>query len=66
MSVAKVIEIHSEGKSIEAAAEAALIETARSVDGIMNLYLQDIQAIVEDNRIIKYRLNAKVTFLVQS
>ncbi|MCK4622496.1 MAG: dodecin domain-containing protein [Desulfuromonadales bacterium] len=66
MSVAKVIEIHSEGKTIEAAAELALSEAAKSVEGIKNIYIQDLQAVVEKNKIIKYRINAKLTFVVQS
>ncbi len=65
MSVAKVIEIHSEGQSIEAAAEAALTEASKSVQQIRNLYIKDIQAIVENNKITKYRINAKLTFVVQ-
>ena len=65
MSVVKVIEIHSEGSTIEKAAEAALHEAAKSVNGINNLYLQDFQAIVANNKIVKYRVNAKISFIVE-
>ena len=64
MSVVKVIEIHSEGNSMEKAAEAALQEAAKSVNGIKSIYLQDFQAIVENNKIVNYRVNAKISFLV--
>ncbi|CAG0993288.1 dodecin family protein [Geobacter sp.] len=66
MSVAKVIEIHSEGSSIEAAVESALTEAAKSVDEIKNIYIQDIQAIVENNKITMYRTTTKITFVVKS
>jgi flavin-binding protein dodecin len=66
MSVAKVIEIHSEGPSIEAAVESALNEAAKSVQEIKNIYIQDIQAIVENNKISKYRITTKISFVVKS
>jgi flavin-binding protein dodecin len=65
MSIAKVIEIHSEGSTIEAATNSALMEASRTIDEIKSLYIEDIQAIVKDNAITNYRINAKVTFVVQ-
>lgn len=65
MSVVKVIEIHAEGSTIEAAAESALTEAAKSVDQIKSLYIQDIQAIVEHNKIAKYRINTKISFVIK-
>ena len=64
MSVVKVIEIHAEGSTIEGAAEAALQETAKSVNQIKSIYIEDLQAIVEGNKIVKYRVNTKITFVV--
>ena len=65
MSVAKVIEIIAESdKSWDDAAAQALAEASKSVKNIKNIYVQDMQAIVENNSITKYRLNAKVTFVV--
>lgn len=65
MSIAKVIEIHSEGKTVEAATEAALREASRTVEGIKSIYIEDMQAIVENDKIDKYRINAKVSFVVK-
>jgi len=65
MSVVKVIEIHAEGNTIEAAAESALTEAAKSVDQIKSLYIQDIQAIVEKNKIVKYRIHTKISFVIK-
>lgn len=65
MSVAKVIEIIAESeKSWDDAADQALAEASKSVKNIRHLYVQEMQAIVENNKIAKYRLNAKVTFVV--
>ena len=66
MSIAKVIEVHAEGSSIEEAVEAALGEAAKTVDQIRSLYIEDIKVIVKDNKIAKYRLNTKVTFVIKN
>ena len=66
MSIAKVIEIHAEGNSIEKAAESALEEAGKTVDHIKSLYIEGIQAVVENNKITKYRLNTKVTFVIKN
>lgn len=64
MSIAKVIEVISEGDTIEKALENAVKEAAKSLHGIKTVYAENIQGIVEDNKIKKYRVNAKITFLI--
>ena len=64
MSVVKVIEIHAEGSTIEGAAEAALQEASKSVNQIKSIYIEDLQAVVEGNKIVKYRVNTKISFVV--
>lgn len=64
MSVAKVIEILSEGETLESAVEAAVNEAAKTVRNVKNVYVEGFQAIVEDSKVVKYRVNAKVTFVV--
>lgn len=66
MSIAKVIEILAEGDSIEAAIESAVAEASQTVKNIRHVYLNEVQAIVENNTVTKYRVNAKVTFVVGS
>lgn len=66
MAVVKVIEILAESPvSWEDAAQQALTEVARTVRNIRTLYVKDLQAIVEGNRIVRYRVNAKVSFVVE-
>jgi hypothetical protein len=64
MAIAKVIEVLAEGETIEAAVQSAVSDAAESVRGIKHVYLEGVQAIVEDNEVVKYRINAKVTFVV--
>ena len=66
MSVVKVIEILAESsEGWEAATQVAVEEAAKSVRNIKSVYIKDFQAIVEDDQIVKYRVNAKVSFVVQ-
>lgn len=65
MNVHKVIEILAQSsEGWEAAAQKAVAEAAETVTGIKTVYIQDMQAIVENNRITQYRVNAKITFAV--
>ena len=65
MSVVKVIEVLSESdKSWEDAAAVALEKATKSVHGIKSLYIQDFEAKVENGKIAKYRINAKISFVL--
>lgn len=65
MAIAKVIEILAEGDSIEAALEKAVATAGQTVKNIRSAYVNDIQAIVRDEAVVKYRLNVKLTFVVE-
>ena len=59
----KVIEVLSESdKSWEDAADQAIARASRSVHGIKSIYIKEFEAKVENNKIVKYRINAKITF----
>ena len=64
MSIAKVIEVIAEGKSVEDALENAVAEASKSVHGIKSIYAEGIQASVKDGVIKHYRINAKITFVL--
>jgi flavin-binding protein dodecin len=64
VSIAKIIELKAEGPSIEAAMENAVTEAGRSIAGIRGIYLQDAEGLVVDGQIESYRVNVKVTFVV--
>ncbi len=64
MSIAKVIEILAEGETIEEAFENAVKEASQTVDSIKSVWVGDMQAVVENNKIQLYRITAKVTFIL--
>jgi len=65
MAVLKVIEIMtSSPKSWEAATIIAVKAAGETVKGIRSVYINHLSAIVKDNKIYEYRLNAKITFEV--
>ncbi len=67
MSIVKVVEVIAEStKSWDDAAKNAIKDVSASVHGIRHLYVQDQQAVVENNKIVKYRLNAKISFVVDA
>ena len=65
MAIVKVIELLAEGKDMEDAVQAAITEAAKTVRNIKNLNVQNIQAIVENNKVARYRLDVKVSFVVE-
>lgn len=65
MAIHKVIEVLSQSdKSWEDAANRAVLDAAKSVKGIRSIYVRHFQADVKENKIVQYRINAKITFEV--
>ena len=65
MSMLKVIEVLAESeKSFKDAAQNAVTQTSKSVRNVKSVYLKEMTAAVDDGRITSYRVNAKVTFLL--
>lgn len=65
MSVLKVIEIlASSPVSWEDAAASAVKTAGKTVKEIRSVYIQDQSAVVVNNKITEYRVNAKITFEV--
>lgn len=65
MAMIKVIEVLAQSeKSWEDAAQNAIEEASRSVENIQSLYIKEMEAEVENNKIKNYRINAKISFTV--
>lgn len=64
MTIVKVIEVISEGATVDAALKSAVEEAAKTVQNIRQINVEHIEGIVENNKIIKIRINAKLSFLV--
>ncbi len=66
MSVVKVIEILAESeKSWEDATKIAFEEAKKTVHNIKSIYVKEFKAIVENDKIVRYRVNVKISFVVQ-
>ncbi|MFZ6030155.1 MAG: dodecin family protein [Chloroflexota bacterium] len=65
MSVVKVIELLAQSnESWEAAAQDAVTQTSKTIHNIQSVYVKDFQAVVENDKIVDYRVNVKISFLV--
>jgi flavin-binding protein dodecin len=65
MSIVKVFEIICEGKSIEDAMSAGVREASKTVRNIKQIDVKWVHAHVEDNKIVNYRVNAKISFVIE-
>jgi len=65
MSLAKVIEVMGEGKTMEDAIQNVVKEASKTIDNIKSVYVENIQAIVGNGKVDKYRIDAKVTFVLK-
>lgn len=61
--IVKVIEvIASSEKSFSDAAQNAVKEASKSVKNIRSIYIKEMNANVENNLIVSYAVNAKISF----
>lgn len=65
MSVAKVIEISAESKkSFDDAIEEGIKRAGETVKNIKSAWIQEQQVLVSDGKVVGYRINMKVTFVI--
>ncbi len=65
--IVKVIEVVAQSPhSWEDAARRALSEASRTLDDIKSIYIKDMTAIVSNDRIVEFRMVAKVSFGIRS
>ena len=63
--VVKVIEVLSQSdKSWEDAAASAVKAASKSIDNVKSFNITNMSAKVEGSKIVKYRINAKISFLI--
>mgnify|MGYP001138654685 FL=1 len=63
MAIHKVIEVLSQSdESWEDAAQLAVKDASKTVKGIKSIYISHLQGDVEKGKIVRYRVNAKITF----
>ncbi len=63
MGIIKVIEvIASSDKGFTEATENAVAEATKTVKNIKSIYIKHMNANVENNKIVSYAVNAKISF----
>lgn len=66
MAIHKVIEVISQSeKSWEDAAQRAVADAGKTVEQIKSIWIKHFEAVVKDNTIVEYRVNANITFEVK-
>ena len=66
MSVVKVIEVIAESpKGWAEAAQQAVTDAAKTVKHIKHFYVENMTAVVEKDKIVNYRMNGKISFIVE-
>lgn len=65
MAMLKVIEVLAEStKSWEDAAQVAVATASKSVRNIKSIYIKNMEATVSDGKLASYRVNAKISFVL--
>lgn len=65
MSVAKVIEVSaSSTKSFDDAVQEGITEVSKTVKNVQGAWINEQNVIVKDGKVTEYRVNMKVTFVV--
>ena len=66
MAVVNVVELLAEsGESWEDAVRQAVAEATKTLRGITSVYVQEFQATVENDRVKNFRVNVKVSFVLE-
>ena len=65
-TIVKVLEVIAQSdKSFDDAAQQAVKQAAASVRGIKSIWIDNFSGVVEGERIVEYRVNAKLSFVVE-
>jgi flavin-binding protein dodecin len=65
-TVVKIVEVIAQSeKSFDDAAQQAVREAAKSVRGIKSVWIDNFSGVVEGDRIVEFRVNAKLSFQVE-
>jgi len=66
MAIHKVMEVLSQSeKSWEDAAQRAVADASKTVKNIKSIWVKNFEAVVKDNKLVEYRVNANITFEVK-
>lgn len=66
MTIAKVIEVNSSStKSFEDAIQSGITKVSKTVKNIQGAWINEQKVVVKENKITEYRVNLKISFVVE-
>ena len=65
MSVAKIVELTATGSSIEDAVNEGIAKAGESLRNIEHVYIDAIEARVENGKVANFHVHLKLTFVVE-
>lgn len=66
MAIAKVVEVNSSSaKSFEDAIQTGITKVTETVKNVQGAWINEQKVIIKDNKITEYRVNLKISFLVE-
>lgn len=66
MAIAKVVEVNSSSKkSFEDAIQTGIAKVTETVKNVQGAWINEQKVVVKDNQITEYRVNLKISFLVE-
>ncbi len=66
MTMLKVIEVLAQSeRSWEDAAQQAVLTASDTVHDIRSIYIENLEATVENGKIVNYRINGKISFVLE-
>ncbi|MFN4093127.1 MAG: dodecin family protein [Acinetobacter johnsonii] len=65
MAIAKVVEVNSSSaKSFEDAIQTGITKVTETVKNVQGAWINEQKVVIKDNQIVEYRVNLKISFLV--
>ena len=65
MAIAKVVEVNSSSqKSFEDAIQTGISKVTETVKNVQGAWINEQKVIIQDNKITEYRVNLKISFVV--
>jgi flavin-binding protein dodecin len=65
MAIAKVVEVNSSSqKSFEDAIQTGISKVTETVKNVQGAWINEQKVIIKENKITEYRVNLKISFLV--
>ncbi|CAM4164958.1 dodecin family protein [Acinetobacter pragensis] len=65
MAIAKIVEVNSSStKSFEDAIQTGIAKVTETVKNVQGAWVNEQKVIIKDNKIAEYRVNLKISFLV--